>query len=75
MKPVALDSYYRRLFSKEATDARGRQGYLVRLTSTGIGFERWANNYRNQVSVTTPSRPVSGVTSPRRTTGQRFGCT
>jgi hypothetical protein len=54
VKPSALDGYYRRLFSKEATDSYGREGYLVWLSTKGIGFERWSKNWPTRISSSTP---------------------
>jgi Concanavalin A-like lectin/glucanases superfamily/Glycosyl hydrolase family 26 len=53
VKPQALDSYGRRLFSKETVDSSGHQGYLVWVSATGIGFERWANGWHSQVIAST----------------------
>jgi RHS repeat-associated protein len=44
VRVAANDTTWRRVLSKEATDAGGRQGWLIWVHSGQIGFERWANN-------------------------------
>jgi hypothetical protein len=43
VRPQTVDSTYRFLLAREQTNASGRQGTGIWLSSAGLGFERWTN--------------------------------
>jgi len=54
----AVDGRYRFLISREATDARGRQGTGIWFTRSALGFERWTDGVK--AGVTFNARIESG---------------
>ena len=61
VNPTASDTNWRRIFSKEVTDAAGRQGYLLWMQSQyGLGFERYATGVGHGVSTSGSFVAVTG---------------
>lgn len=56
VRPAKHDTRYRYLWSRQTTDAAGRQGTGVWIRQTGIGFERFRDGVQARVAV---ERPLS----------------